>query len=165
MDKTEIVIDTNVAVVANGKSQQASPQCVAHCVTSLRRIRENCCVLLDGGNAILNEYRRHLSHSGQPGPGDAFFKWLFENQANPEHSRGIALQVHPDRGFDVFPDDRDLDSFDSNDRKFVALALASGTGAKILNASDTDWWLHRQGLQRYGVEVVFLCPELMQERR
>lgn len=28
--------------------------------------------------------------------------------------------------------------------------------------SDPDWWHHRQTLQEHGVEIVFLCPELME---
>ena len=162
--KTETIMDTNVAIVANGTTGQASHRCVGECIAYLRLIRDERCVLLDDRSLILDEYRKHLSHSGQPGPGDAFFKWLFENQGNLEHCRMVALHLHPDRGFNEFPQDTDLISFDPADRKFVAVALASKTGPKIANASDTDWWLYHQKLQQHGVEVDFLCPELMQNR-
>ena len=120
-------------------------------------------VLLDDKNLILIEYRRNLHPSGQPGTGDAFFKWLFDNQANLEQCRRVAVTLDPDREFEEFPDDPALTSFDRNDRKFVAVALASGTEPKVLNASDTDWWDYRGELHRHGIVVVFLCPELMSD--
>ena len=122
---------------------------------------EEFCVLLDDGNLILAEYKNRLSHSGQPGVGDAFFKWLHDNQANPAYSRKVKVNDDSHRGFREFPSDPGLTSFDWDDRKFVAVALASGTKPAILNASDTDWWHHRSGLHRNGVDVTFLCPELM----
>ncbi len=60
-----------------------------------------------------------------------------------------------------FPDDPDLAGFDLNDRKFVAVALASKLDPEILNASDTDWWIHRESLERNRVRIRFLCPQLM----
>ena len=159
--QTEVVIDTNVAVVANGKTEQAGPGCILNCIVRLRQVRDEYRVLLDSRNLILEEYLRNLNLSGQPGLGDAFFKWLFDNQANPEHCRRIAVNLQADRGFEEFPDDPSLSGFDQDDRKFVAVAVASGTGPTILNASDTDWWDYRHELRRYGVEVDFLCPELM----
>lgn len=154
-------MDTNVAVVANGDSAQASPDCIRKCIGSLRQIRDERRILLDDKRLILEEYRRHLRLSGQPGPGDAFFKWLHDNQVNVEYCRTVAVKCHPARGFEQFPSDPSLSSFDREDRKFVAVALASGTTPQVLNASDTDWWQYRQELRNHGVEVVFICPELM----
>ena len=155
-------MDTNVAVVANGKTEQAGPRCIRECISKLRHIRDECLLLLDDRNRIIDEYRNNLNPSGQPGPGDRFFLWLWRNQANQEYCRKIAVTPHEDRGFEEFPDDPDLSTFDRSDRKFVAVALASGTEPEVLNASDTDWWHYRQALQQHGVEIVFLCPELMQ---
>ena len=155
-------MDTNVAVVANGKTEQAGPRCIRECISRLRHIRDECRLLLDDRNRIIDEYRNNLNPSGQPGLGDAFFLWLWQNQANQEYCRNIVVTPHEDRGFEEFPNDPDLSAFDQDDRKFVAVALASGTGPKVLNASDTDWWHHRQTLQEHGVEIVFLCPELME---
>ena len=154
-------MDTNVAVVANGQADQAGPECVAACVRALRQIQEARRLLLHDGYLIIEEYRDNLSASGQPGPGDAFFLWLWNNQANQRHCRTVPITEDPDRGFEQFPDDPRLASFDSSDRKFVAVALASGTNPTVLNASDTDWWRHRTELRRHGVEIDFLCPELM----
>ena len=159
--KTEVVVDTNVAVVANGAHDPAGPRCVRKSVDRLRQVLNDCRVLLDDKQLILAEYRRNLSPSGQPGPGDAFFKLIHDNQSNPEYCRTVAVNLHPDRGLREFPADPRLSSFDNDDRKFVAVALASGTAPQVLNASDTDWWQYRQELSGHGVKIVFVCRELM----
>ena len=163
MGKGEVVVDTNVPLVANGKAEQADLKCEVACVRKLIQIQSEQRTLLDDKMLIMGEYRRNLSHSGQPGVGDAFFKWLWENQANEQHCRIVPLTIHSDRGFVEFPDDARLSSFDLADRKFVAVALASGTGPKVLNATDTDWWHDRQVLAEHGIQIVFLCPELMEK--
>lgn len=165
MRKGEVVVDTNVPLVANGKAEQADLECEVACVRKLIQIQSEQRTLLDDKMLIMGEYRRNLSQSGQPGVGDAFFKWLWENQANEQHCRTVPLTVHADRGFVEFPDDARLSSFDLSDRKFVAVALASGTDPQVLNASDTDWWHDRQTLAEHGLQIVFLCPELMQMER
>ena len=165
MGKPEVVMDTNVPRTANGEADHAGPDCEATCIQALRRIRTNWRLLLDDKRRIIEEYRKRLSHSGQPGPGDAFFKWLWENQANPQHCRIVLVTAHEDRGFVEFPDDPRLRKFDDDDRKFVAVALASGTEPELLNAVDRDWWDHRKALAENGVDVVFLCPELMRMDR
>ena len=68
-----------------------------------------------------------------------------------------------ERTFEEYPDDDApaLAKFDRDDRKFVAVALASGTFPDIINATDTDWWAPRRALQQLGVRVRFLCPDLM----
>jgi hypothetical protein len=157
-----VVIDTNVPIVANGHHEEASLRCIEACIDALMQARSGP-VLVDDGYLIFEEYRRHLLQAGQPGLGDAFFRWLWDNQANPACCRQITIV--PDqlgyRVFEEFPDDPELAGFDRSDRKFVAVALASEESPPILNASDTDWWEARDALARHGVYPLFLCPELM----
>ena len=163
MGKADVVVDTNVPLVANGKAEQAGLKCEDACVRKLRQVQAGRRTLVDDKWLIIEEYRRRSQPlPGSPGVGDAFFKWLWENQANPQHCRIVPITVHSDRGFAEFPDDPRLNSFDLSDRKFVAVALASGAGPHVLNAAETDWWDHRQALEENGVDVVFLCPELME---
>lgn len=159
-----VVVDTNVAVVANGQHDEAEPKCIAASVEALIRARQQL-ILVDDDHRIFREYRRLLSPSGQPGVGDAFFKWLWENQANPKRCRqvGITPLGNSETDFAEFPTDPELATFDAADRKFVAVALASGLSPTILNASDTDWWIHRQQLIRNGLTIEFLCPDLMED--
>ena len=159
-----VVIDTNVAMVANGKAEQAGPQCRENCIIELEQIFQHKTILLDAGYLIMEEYLSNLSLSGQPGAGDAFFRWLWQNQANQQRCRMIEITPHSERGFTEFPVDDALAGFDRSDRKFAAVALASGVSPPVWNASDTDWWQHRDALEKHGIAVRFICPELMEVR-
>lgn len=165
MTMASVVVDTNVALAADGKANQASPQCVLKCLQELVATRNGRQVLLDDKGLILQEYLKQKPHGFPQGPGDAFLVWVYDNQANPVHIRVVPVTpMNGDlRGFDEFPDDPDLMEFDHDDRKFVAVALASADTPPILNATDTDWWIHREALIRNGVDVEFLCPHLMND--
>jgi hypothetical protein len=165
--KRLVLVDTNVALVANGKSAKAGYTCINTCIVELLKTRSKRRVVLDDHGFILREYIKHLSFSGQPGPGDAFFKWLWDNQGNPRYCLQVAITPTNRTGQDFaeFPNDIELNGFDRTDRKFVAAAAASGGHPHILNASDTDWWQYRDALKRHGIEIRFLCRELMEMER
>ena len=156
-----VVLDTNVAVVANGKTPHAGLDCEAACVERLNRIREQEKLLLDEEGSILDEYLKHFSLSGQPGPGDAFFKWVWDHQGRSDLCDIVPITCHNTRTYAEFPDSNELKHFHRDDRKFVAIAIASGMSPPILNASDTDWWHYRKALKKHGVRVEFICPRLM----
>ena len=151
-----VVVDTNVAIVANGRANHIADQrCVGACIDNLRNIVDKGRVAIDDGYRILDEYRRNLSPSGQPGTGDMFFKWVWDNQANVDHVEQVKITPKPDHqdNFQEFPTDNRLRGFHTKDRKFVAVALASRSRPTVLNASDTDWWKYRKVLREFG-EVV-----------
>jgi len=155
-----LIVDTNVPIVANGKSSQASPQCVINCVRKIYEIQAQHQILVDDGWLIINEYRNKLSSTGQPGVGDAFFKWVLTNQRNPQRCQFLKITPMPEESFEEFPKDASLAGFDVSDRKFVALALAHPDKPPILNAVDSDWRNFETALNQFGVQVEFLCPEL-----
>jgi hypothetical protein len=153
------VIDTNVAVVASRRAPQAKPACILACVDALEEIAREGKVILDDRYRILHEYMKNLSLSGQPGLGDAFFKWVWQNQGNIERCERVAIHQRGSGAEDYseFPTDPSLHDFDPSDRKFVAVALGSKNSPEILNAVDPDWWEHRLALKRCGVRLRFLC--------
>jgi hypothetical protein len=157
-----VVVDTNVCIVANEGHAPAGLRCVAACIDALDDAR-NGLVVIDDGYLVIQEYQRHLSFSGQPRAGNAFFKWLWDNHCNDQHCVRVRLTPldDPTRAFEEFPDDPKLARFDRSDQKFVAAALASGLNPRVLNASDTDWWHAKDALAEHGVAITFLCPELM----
>lgn len=158
-----VVVDTNVLVVANGGHPAASLACIGACIDALMHARD-ASVVIDDAQLILSEYCGHCSLKGQPGLGDAFFKWLWDRQGNALKCRVVAIKLHRVRGFAEFPDDERLARFDRNDRKFVAVSIAAQDKPPVLNASDTDWWNVREVLAEHGIPVEFLCPELMRPR-
>ena len=154
-----VVVDTNVAVVANGKSEQASEQCVDSCAEQLDQIMYGGVILvLDDDWRILDEYMRNL-HTNGPDIGNRFLAWTLQYRTNPE--RCVSVPITPVDGleneFQEFPDDPALEDFDRDDRKFIAVALAHPEKPPILQATDTQWWDFRDALRKNGVRVEFIC--------
>lgn len=154
------VVDVNVPIVANGRSPQANFDCQSACVDVLLGIVENGLLVIDDQMQIIDEYRRYLSPSGQPGVGDAFMQWVWENQAVIEHCEQVHLTLTR-AGFSEFPNDPRLRKFDPSDHIYVALVKASHHAPIVLNAVDPDWWEHREALLQNGVRINFLCPQNM----
>ena len=156
-----VIADTNVPIVANGKSPQASPDCVINCVRRLMQIQQNEILVLDDRWLIIQEYQKNLSSSGQPGVGDAFLKWVLTNQYNPKRCQRIQITEISEYNFAEFPNDPNLAGFDLSDRKFVAVAIAHPQKPPILNAVDSDWRDFRNQLASHGVQVEFICLDLL----
>jgi hypothetical protein len=155
-----VVIDTNVFVVANGDSH-ADQDCIITCIDELEKVRGKKIISIDSNGLCFSEYFEHVNRSGQPGPGDAFVKWLWDNQANQDCCESVAITpVDDGRIFDEFPNDPELTAFDRSDRKFVAVARNSQYQAKIINATDSDWWEVRIHFAKHQIDIEFLCPEL-----
>ncbi|MCA9793230.1 MAG: hypothetical protein KC910_15580, partial [Candidatus Eremiobacteraeota bacterium] len=151
------VVDTNVLVVANGDSDGVGPACVRSCVEALQVVRRGR-ITLDSSGSIIREYLARLpDRSGQPGVGKEFLSHLLATQWDPRRAEQVELHPQGD-SYVEFPDDPELGKFDPADRKFVAAARASSSDPTILNATDSDWWYHRQALTRY-VRLGFVCPE------
>lgn len=154
------VVDTNVPIVANHKGGEPIA-CAAACAQALHEITRTGLLVIDEGGLIFNEYKNYLSFAGQPGAGDYFFKWLSDNRYKPDRVAQVALADDPVRlgEFARFPDDPALATFDRSDRKFVAAALTHALRPPILNATDSDWWEHKETLLSHGVAAQFVCGE------
>jgi len=156
------VVDVNVAIVANGQAPQADLKCRSACVDALVDIQNRGLLVLDDRRLILAEYQRYLSPSGQPGLGDAFMQWVWENQAVEARCEQVPITPSAS-GFDEFPTDPNLATFDPSDKKYVAVALRSQRRPTVMNAVDPDWWEHQDALIRNGVKLRFLCPQHMEQ--
>lgn len=154
------LIDTNVAVVANRKSD-ASSLCIDAAVKRLEQLKAGEILVLDDAFCILNEYDRNLNSSGKPGLGDIFYLWALRNRHNPKHCEQVTLTLDEDGNFAAFPKAADLARFDPSDRKFVAAARTHPAAPPVVNACDKDWHEHHAALSRHGVAIEFLCPEEM----
>ena len=150
---TPFVVDTNVAMVANGRAVHADDQCRLKCVKRLRSLVAEEVIAIDDGSLILKEYRRHLSFSGGPGVGDAFFRHVFNNQHQADRVRRVMVTPNDERGFEELPEN----AFDPSDRKFLAVARVAK--AVVLNAVDSDWGEQAALMDELGVKVCQLCPQ------
>ena len=158
---TVFVVDTNVAIVANGgETTHADIECQLCCAEKLESVVEQGTVAIDDKGLIFQEYQGHLSFSGQPGMGDAFFKHVFNFQFQSGNVVRVPVTRITDerRGFEELPEN----GFDPSDRKFLAVAVVSR--AIVLNATDSDWEEHRKLMEQLKVEVDQLCPKYSQKR-
>lgn len=154
----KLVIDTNVAVAANGRGTHANVKCQLRCIDLLERIANGThggIVVLDELGEVLSEYRRHLNFQGQPGVGDLYYKFLHDHLYSEGKVQRVAITPSTDgaRGFEELP----RNALDPSDRKLLAVALISG--AKLVNALDNDWHEQRLFLDELGVKIDQLCPE------
>ena len=152
---TVFVVDTNVAIAANGKQTHADVSCQLACVKKLNSLVSEGQLAVDDKDLIFDEYRRCLNFSGAPGVGDAFFKHIFYNQYRGDRIRRVAVTPSSDccRGFEELP----RNNFDPADRKFLAVAVVAS--AVVLNATDCDWREHKPLLEDLEVKVQELCPQ------
>ena len=150
------VLDTNVLVVANGRDTHATDQCRLAAIRCLRSVQQANKAVIDSLGHIIDEYRKYCVHSGKPDVGDQFFMWLVQSQGS---IKTADLEPHPERGYEEFPDDPELASFDQDDRKFVAAALAAGPDTDVINAVDSDYQAFAGALAAAGVSVVELCQD------
>ena len=156
------IIDTNVLIAANGRDcPQVTQNCRAKTIEFLQDFRKEGVIVLDNQWLIIKEYKHKVNSTGQPGIGDAFLKWILTNLANLQRCQQI--KVHPlgDYKFAEFPDDPELEKFDLSDRKFVAVALAHPEHPPIINAVDTDWLEFEIPLSKNGINIKFLCRDLV----
>ena len=152
---TTFVVDTNVAIAANGRRTHVDMRCRLDCVQRLKSLVAGETVAIDDRSLILDEYKNHLSFSGGPGVGDLFFKHVFNNQYQGERVRRVTVTPSQDgrRGFEELPSN----TFDPSDRKFLAVAVVAE--AVVLNATDSDWGEQAALMDTLGVEVKQLCPQ------
>lgn len=152
---TDVVVDTNVAIAANGRNTHADKDCRLACIETLAEICREATIMLDDANLIFDEYRETLRFAGSPGVGDAFFKHLFSHMYGGTRVRQVTITVSSDeqRGFKELPNNE----FDPSDRKFLAVAVVAK--AEILNATDSDWSEQETLTRDLGVKVRQLCPQ------
>ena len=160
-----VVVDTNVVVVANGRSEQASSDCVQTCGDRLEEImRGEEKLVLDNRWIILREYMQNLRSNGAD-VGDRFLGWILVNKDDRCDLVSITSVDGSDNEFQEFPDDPALNDFDLADRKFIAVARAHPRNPPILQAVDSQWWDFRDTFRRNGIIVEFICEDDIQRLR
>lgn len=152
------VVDTNVAIVANGRSDPIEPRppsiaCREATVNFLRELVAGGTIIVDAAGEILTEYRRYLNPHGQPGVGDRFYMTIL--MSFPGRVEQIDLPLREDGQYADLPQPIIDAGFDPSDRKFAALAAKEGV--PMYNATDSDWIEQAEVLASEGVEVVNLC--------
>src|SRR4051812_33772887 len=152
-----VVVDTNVGIVANGKTD-VSPECQLACVRALRAVTQGRRLVLDTSDLIFREYIRYMRLAGRPGTGDAFVRWVADNRFNSNLCTLVSITPSDDDSFAEFPTSEGLRTLDRSDRKFVSVAAGVTPSPVIQVALDRGWMQHADALAEVGINVDFLCP-------
>jgi len=159
------VVDTNVAIVANGpkagEPRPPSPRCrkaTINFLSTLRKSRDRK-VFLDQAGRIEEEYRRYLNPRGQPGVGDRFYMEIIRSA--PKKIERVDLPQRADGEYVDLPQPLIDKGFDPSDRKFAALARRQNV--PVVNATDSDWLNHGKTLAAEGIVVEQVCGGVIEE--
>ena len=121
---------------------------------------------VDSGGRIVTEYRHNLNARGQPGPGDAFLKWILTHEWGGQ--RVTRVSITPKEGseedYRELPPPPEGIRYDPSDRKFLAVSAAHPDHPPVLQALDSKWWGWRDALARTGIPVYFVCAQEIEEK-
>lgn len=155
----EFIIDTNVPLIAQGNSV-FSADCEANCADFMDGvIAGRKTIILDSSRHILNEYENNTSLKGQISYLKIYLKWLYNNIANPQRVKLVNIHPDNDKAFEEVPQSISDIGFDKSDLKFVAVSVANGKMAPIVEAADSKWIGWEPALAAEGISVVFLCKQ------
>lgn len=166
------IIDTNVALTADGTNSQASKACQRSCVSVIRRaLSGEVPVVIDENNEVLGEYRKNIYPDQKGSLAEQFMIFALTNQYFGERVKRIKLEKNAFGQFEDYPDNEDewttndirCQRFDPDDKKWVALAVRfknqTGTDAPIVNAADRCWIAFESQLLSAGVLLETLCRD------
>lgn len=151
-----VIVETNVAVVANRQNDEVVSSCEEACIKFLIEIiRNHTVILIDEGDEVRGEYTKAIKDSKPFQLGAQFLIYIYQHQYDGSRVQRESLPKNAAGEFADFPNDPALANFDQSDRKFAALARRTGT--PMTNATDSDWAQFKGPLAANGINVHFLC--------
>lgn len=147
------VIDTNVAIVANGGDESVRISCRTSAIELLVKAVNSGTICVDSGGEIQAEYRHHLNPKGQPGVGDRFYLEVLNS--HPKRVQRVDIEKLPSGEYKDLPQAVVDSGFDPSDRKFAAVARKAS--APVYNAIDSDWVEKREVIEASGIIIKFVC--------
>jgi len=156
----ELIIDTNVLLVAKGDSTM-SWNCVEACTNLLDQVFDHQhIVVIDDNYILLEEYENNcLNPYYPPNYANRFLRWLWTNQSNPSVVKQVTITPTGHKDFEEFPESLRKEGFDLSDRKFVAVAAANNFNARIVQAADSKWIGWHSSLVNEGVSIFLPCEK------
>lgn len=154
---TEVVIDTNVIVVADNGHSECGVDCLSACIDRLEKVKKFETVVVDEDHQIIKEYLGRVRTSGKAKTlGGEFLKWLMQNLSNADHCLKIKLHQTGHGLFSETP--TGFHGFDKDDLKFLAVANTVSPKPPILQAVDTKWGTWSKEFDAAGILIENLCP-------
>lgn len=158
----ELIIDTNVPIVAQGNSA-FSFDCENVCADFMEKIiAGKNTIVLDSDGYILSEYENNHNKKGPSTYLKVYLKWLYNNIGNPQKVKFVDIHSDGNKLFVEVPDSISIIGFDRSDLKFIALSIANSNLAPIVEAADSKWIGWEKALNDEGISVIFLCKSELQ---
>lgn len=126
-------------------------------------------VVIDENKEVLTEYRKNIYPDYKGSLAEQFMIHALTNQYIEDVVKRVKLEKNAFGQYEDYPDKDDkwttkdirCKQFDTDDKKWVALALRfkseMGTDAPIVNAADRCWIAFEEQLQSAGVALKTLC--------
>ncbi len=150
------VVDTNVWYVAQ-IGVDIDTECHLEALKFLDHLDDGkTCIAVDDQHLVFGEYFGLLSQQLAP-------YHLLTRLIRQE--RVLQRKIDVSEGMAVLPNELERLVHDRNDRKFVAVSLSFSSLPPVVNAADRDWVGWEDGLRDHGIEVIQLCPELVNSPR
>lgn len=150
------VIDCNIWVMLDKPISALSRDeidCVEFCRDWMDGfIAGESCLVVDNQYLILKEYRQNVKNQQQSLAG----QYLGQLERQPRN-RIVEVNITMVDGCALVPNHLMIN--DRSDRKYIAVALEHSAKPPIVNATDSDWEIHREMLAAGGIEVRELCPK------
>jgi hypothetical protein len=147
----EVIVDTNIILIANEQNDKVAYFCYRACVKFLLE-NENSRVVVDFERNIRREYANKIILDKPRGIGARFYIKLL--QYHPDKVRQVELN-NIDDDYPDFPKAASLEKFDRSDRKFAALSVK--TGISVSAATDRGWVDFSDALFENGVKLNLIC--------
>lgn len=151
----EAIIDTNVAVIANGQNNDVVQSCYNACVRFIITAKASRVIVIDDGDEVRSEYAKAIADRRPHELGAHFLFHILNHQYDPAKVRRVALTKDGNGNFIDFPNVPELSTFNHSDRKFAA--LSKNTGIEVTHAADSDWCDFLTPLQANGINITHLC--------
>ena len=136
----------------------ASEACQLACIRLIERIHAGVRVAVDSSDEVLTEYLSVLERARVPGAGAKLAKHL--RHLKWDDAVCHLLEITPTRdgtgSYEEVP--AGLRTFDSDDQKFIAVAIAEGSSPCLYQALDVEWWDRRADFLAAGIDLQFVCP-------
>ena len=160
----EKIIDTNVPLTSVDLDSVLGLDCVLSCIRLMKEIHEGRYTLvLDDSRIVLSQYEANIRKGGDHGMAGHFLSWVYSNYVNEEKVRLVKVErLGAGDDFEELPDEVRQSGFDRSDRVFVALSIANGNKAPIVQAADSKWIGWEELLARHGVRLEFPCRQALE---
>jgi hypothetical protein len=163
------IIDTNVPLQAAKNLEGMSEieaRCKECCFNFIEKFIHNPTsqIVLDDGYEICNEYVRNIPLNFSPSIATMFMKWVFSYIKMIPTADLIHLNKSGDKTYREFPAHEALKRFDKDDRKFIALSSAHVNHPPIVQGTDYKWKMYSEVFLGFGIHIIFLCPEYIDQR-